>query len=54
MECARIRAERRALELEAGLSLSDFGVCNSLLSEPTSNLVIKLYYLYIKLIKSRQ
>ncbi|CAH2087178.1 unnamed protein product [Euphydryas editha] len=42
VECARVGAERRVLELEFGVNFRWIGFCNSFLSNPTSTKLIKL------------
>ncbi|CAH2105345.1 unnamed protein product [Euphydryas editha] len=54
VECARVGAERRVLELEFGVNFRWIGFCNSFLSNPTSKLAINIYYMYTKLIKLRE
>lgn len=53
VECARVGAERRDLEKEIGFNFGCVGICNSILADPTSELAIKLYLMFLKLIRIR-
>lgn len=53
VECTQIGAERRDLEEEIYASFRCLAIYNSILSDPTSKLAIKMYCIFSILIRLR-